>query len=227
MHIETAGAAALFAGLVALAIETTSIYTQIGIVCWLSAQAGWLCWWLLNWRSSHAVILMGGMNVAGSASFLAGCILTSNVLGCFISSAYLISSSQQILSGIIRLPHFHQHRLLARSQAMGVLICASFFQMLGAMGFIILTAIPGLCFSLAAICSFLGYMLKYHQTLLQREQEKQRSPFLTYMHTQLSGHHSAHNDDENLDNVKWARLSAETYPHAARLPEGPGDIAAI
>lgn len=184
IQLEEIGALALFLGLVAMLFDKPSFFTTIGIVFWLSAQFSWLYWRVERVPPNIAVIFMGILNLLGSSAFCYGSIISGSILGCLISAAYLISATQQFLSGMVRLSFFHKNKALAYTQAMQCLIIAACFQVLAAMGFIVLSAIPGMLFSIAAITSVIGHILKYQQSLLQSStaanssKQKQNKPFI-------------------------------------------------
>ncbi len=166
LRIEEIGALALFAGLLAMMFDAPSFTTQIGIALWLTAQFGWLYWRAYPKVPHPATMFMGVLNFAGSCSFFYGSIMSDNMLGCFISVAYLCSASQQFLSGLVRCSFMHKHPKAAMTQAMGFLIAAAFFQSLAAMGFIVMSAIPGVFFVIAAGSSLMGHILKYQLSLM-------------------------------------------------------------
>lgn len=170
IRLEEAGALAMFLGLVFLIFYPISVYTQVGIVFWLSAQFAWLYWRKEYVTPATAIMFMGVLNFIGSASFFYGSVIGANVLGCFISAAYLISASQQFLSGMVRTSCFQNNQRLAFTQAMKCLVIAACFQMIAAMGFIVLAAIPGLMFSIAAVTGLIGHVLRYQQSLLKPEE---------------------------------------------------------
>jgi len=174
-NVELIASAAAMMGLVVMQMQDPGFYVQLGICAWLCAQIILVVWWHKRVSSPFAITCMGLFNIFGSVFFLISCLESNSAVGVFVSSSYIASSSLQFFSGLVRLQITKETNFSKRleqiiSKRLTLLSIAT-LQAFGAMGFITLSPLAGICYTSAAFLSITNNLLTLQRELLLKEMD--------------------------------------------------------